>query len=193
MLSISYPNSKWDNIRNNMGQGVGTTTSSIPSSTSSSTSTSTSSTQTTTSSPTTTTTSTTSTTTSAPTSTPTSGSCGSVAAWDSTVSFRISWNLSFILYWLISCSRLHTLVVNRLHTVSSSPKSEVGFREFPLIWYNLLLLQTDISGPRSGGLRLIPPEEQVCSNIFFPPGSRILMKFYAVIKLMFGLTMDHAL
>ncbi|PAV18117.1 glycoside hydrolase family 18 [Pyrrhoderma noxium] len=91
---INYPNSKWDNIRNNMGQGVGTTTSSIPSSTSSSTSTSTSSTQTTTSSPTTTTTSTsipttstTSTTTSAPTSTPTSGSCGSVAAWDSTVAY----------------------------------------------------------------------------------------------------------
>lgn len=96
---INFPDSKWDNIRNNMGQNTGTTTSSVPSSTTTSTSTSTTSkSSTTTSSPSTTTTTvssnpgttstaTTTTTTSAPTSTPTSGSCASVAAWDATIAY----------------------------------------------------------------------------------------------------------
>ncbi|KAM5531156.1 hypothetical protein V8D89_015177 [Ganoderma adspersum] len=75
---ISYPDSKWDNIKNNMGQGTGggssTTTTSSGSTSTSSTPTSTSSTSVTT----------TSTSTSA-TTTPTSGSgaCPGVAAWSS--------------------------------------------------------------------------------------------------------------
>ena len=71
---ISYPDSKWDNIKNNMGQGTGG-----GSTTTGSGSTSTSSTPTSTSSTSVTTTSTSATT------TPTSGSgaCSGVAAWNS--------------------------------------------------------------------------------------------------------------
>lgn len=73
---INYPDSEWDNIRNNMGSSTGSSTSSVPSSTSTQ--------PTTTSSPT----STSSTTTSAPTTTTSpSGSCAGVSAWSSSIAY----------------------------------------------------------------------------------------------------------
>ncbi|ETW75424.1 glycoside hydrolase family 18 protein [Heterobasidion irregulare TC 32-1] len=89
---INYPNSKWDNIRSNMGQSPsspGTTTSAgsttATSTTSKSTSTSTTSPATTTTPPTTSAPATTSK--PATTTAPSSGACAGVAAWDSTVAY----------------------------------------------------------------------------------------------------------
>ncbi len=89
---INYPDSKWDNIKNNMGQGSGggspTTTSGSGSTSTSSTPTSTTSSSSTpvktTSTPSATTISTPSVTTTSATTTPTSGSgsCSGVAAWN---------------------------------------------------------------------------------------------------------------
>ncbi|EJD07907.1 glycoside hydrolase family 18 and carbohydrate-binding module family 5 protein [Fomitiporia mediterranea MF3/22] len=72
---IHYPDSKWDNIRSNMGQNSGSSTSSSPSSTKSSASSSTTS-------------STPSGTTSSSSSTPTSGACSGVAAWNSATAYN---------------------------------------------------------------------------------------------------------
>ncbi|KAI0300095.1 glycosyl hydrolases family 18-domain-containing protein [Multifurca ochricompacta] len=63
---INYPNSKWDNIRSNMGQGTSSSTTSAPSSTPSSTSSTPSSTST----------------------IPSSGACASVAAWSSAIAYN---------------------------------------------------------------------------------------------------------
>ncbi|KAF8958428.1 glycosyl hydrolases family 18-domain-containing protein [Flammula alnicola] len=72
---INFPNSKWDNIRNNMGQGSVTTT--APATTKPGTTT-----PATTSNP-----ATTAPTSASPTTTTASGSCASVAAWVSTVTY----------------------------------------------------------------------------------------------------------
>ncbi|PPQ84685.1 hypothetical protein CVT25_014216 [Psilocybe cyanescens] len=82
---INYPNSKWDNIRNNMGQGGSTTVTTKPvSSTSTTTRPATTTTPTTTAKPTTSTKSTTA----IPTSTA-SGSCTGVATWVSSVAYTV--------------------------------------------------------------------------------------------------------
>ncbi|KIM43625.1 carbohydrate-binding module family 5 protein [Hebeloma cylindrosporum] len=59
---IKFPNSKWDNIRNNMGQGGGGTITTPPT--------------------------TTPTTTSGPTTTPSTGKCSGVAAWSSSIAYN---------------------------------------------------------------------------------------------------------